>query len=151
LLVEVQGLTAHTTFAAPRRTSTGLDYNRMVMLLAVLEKRAGMKMANFDAYVNIAGGLRLDEPAADAAVIAAVASCYRERPIVDGLVIFGEVGLSGELRAVPYAERRAAEAARQGFTAAILPASEKKKCKPPTGFRLLFASNINELLGAAIA
>jgi len=148
LLTEVQALVSHTTFAAPRRTSTGMDYNRMVMLIAVLEKRAGYKLQNFDAYVNIAGGLRIDEPAADAGVIAALASCYKNKPIDPHIMVMGEVGLSGELRAISLPERRAAEAARQGFTGCVLPMANKKKIRVPEGFRLLGADNIGEMLNA---
>jgi DNA repair protein RadA/Sms len=150
LLVEVQGLVSHTTFAAPRRTATGVDYNRMVMLLAVLEKRGGISMSNFDAYVNIAGGMKIDEPAADAAIIAAIASCHREKPLPDGIIIFGEVGLSGELRSVPHPQHRVNEAARHGFTHAIIPAAAKKIVKPPTGFTLLAAADIKEMLTAVV-
>ena len=150
LLTEIQALTTYTNFGTPRRTSTGMDYNRMVMLMAVLEKRAGYKLQNFDAYVNIAGGLRIDEPAADAAVIAALASCYKEQAIDPKMLVIGEIGLAGELRAISQPERRVAEAARQGFTACILPAANKKKIKPPEGFRVLAASNVGEMLGALL-
>jgi DNA repair protein RadA/Sms len=148
LLTEVQGLVSYTNFGTPRRTSTGMDYNRMVMLMAVLEKRAGYKLQNFDAYVNIAGGLRVGEPAADAAVIAALASCYKNKPISPTLMVMGEVGLAGELRAISQPERRAAEAARQGFTGCVLPTANKKKIRTPKDFRLLGADNINEMLDA---
>ncbi|MDR0272407.1 MAG: DNA repair protein RadA [Clostridiales bacterium] len=150
LLTEVQALVAYTNFGTPRRTSTGIDYNRMVMLMAVLEKRAGYKLQNFDAYVNIAGGLRVDEPAADASVIAALASCYKEKPIAPNIMVIGEVGLSGELRAISQPERRAAEAARHGFTAAILPAANKKNLRVPKDFRILGAENIGEMLNALL-
>jgi len=150
LLTEIQALTAYTNFGTPRRTSTGMDYNRMVMLLAVLEKRAGYKLQNFDAYVNIAGGLRINEPAADAGVIAALASCYKEKPINPKIMVIGEVGLSGELRAISQPERRVAEAARQGFGGCVLPAASKKKIRVPEGFRLLGAENIGEMLGALL-
>jgi len=148
MLTEVQALVAYTNFGTPRRTSTGLDYNRMVMLMAVLEKRAGYKLQNFDAYVNIAGGLRIDEPAADAGVIAALASCYKNKPIDPHIMVMGEVGLSGELRAIAQPERRAAEAARQGFTGCVLPMANKKKIRVPEGFRVLGAANIGEMLNA---
>ncbi|MCL2200210.1 MAG: DNA repair protein RadA, partial [Defluviitaleaceae bacterium] len=121
LLTEVQALVAYTNFGTPRRTSTGMDYNRMVMLMAVLEKRCGYKLQNFDAYVNIAGGLRVNETAADAGVIAALASCYKEKPIDHRILVMGEVGLAGELRAISQTERRIAEAARHGFRGCIIP------------------------------
>ena len=147
LLVEVQALVSYTNFGTPRRTSTGVDYNRMVMLMAVLEKRAGYKLQNFDAYINIAGGLRIDEPAADAGIIAALASCYKEKPIHPKIMVMGEVGLAGELRAISQPERRLIEAARHGFEGCILPQANKGKIKPPEGFRVYGAAHIGELLG----
>ena len=147
LLLEVQGLVSTTHFGTPRRTANGMDHNRMVMLMAVLEKRGNYKLATYDSYVNIAGGLRLDEPSADAAIIAAVASCYRNKAIDPGYLIIGEVGLAGELRAVSMPERRIIEAARQGFTACVLPAANKKNLKIPEGMRVFGTSHIGELLG----
>ncbi|MCL1862642.1 MAG: DNA repair protein RadA [Defluviitaleaceae bacterium] len=151
LLTEVQALVTYTNFGTPRRTSTGMDYNRMVMLMAVLEKRCGYKMQNFDAYVNIAGGLRVNETAADAGVIAALASCYKEKPIDHRILVIGEVGLAGELRAISQTERRIAEAARHGFKGCIIPTANKKKIKnPPENFRILGAENIGEMLSAIL-
>jgi len=150
LLTEVQALVSHTTFGTPRRTSTGVDYNRMVMLLAVLEKRAGYKLQNFDAYVNIAGGLRIDEPAADAGIIAALASCYKEKPINPKIMVMGEVGLAGELRAIGQPERRVQEAARHGFKGCILPHANKSKIRVPDGFKIYGASHIGEMLGVLV-
>ncbi|MCL1787309.1 MAG: DNA repair protein RadA [Defluviitaleaceae bacterium] len=146
LLAEVQALVSYTSFGTPRRTATGMDYNRVVMLMAVLEKRAGYKLQNFDAYVNVAGGLRIDEPAADAAVIAALASCYRNKAINPQTMVLGEVGLAGELRAITQPERRVMEAARQGFTSCVLPLANKGKIRVPKGFKVLGASHIGELL-----
>ena len=149
LLAEVQALVSYTSFATPRRTATGMDYNRVVMLMAVLEKRAGYKLNNFDAYVNVAGGLRIDEPAVDAGVIAALASCYKNKPISPTTLVLGEVGLAGELRAITQPERRVIEAARQGFTTCILPAANKAKVKIkglPPEFKILSASHIGEML-----
>ena len=150
LLTEVQALVGYTSFGTPRRTSTGMDYNRMVMLMAVLEKRAGYKLQNYDAYVNIAGGLRVDEPAADAGVIAALASCYKNKPIDHRIMVMGEVGLAGELRAISQPDRRAAEAARHGFQGCILPQANKGRLKVPEGFRVYGASHIGELLGVLV-
>ncbi|MCL1878468.1 MAG: DNA repair protein RadA, partial [Defluviitaleaceae bacterium] len=150
LLTEVQALTAYTNFGTPRRTATGMDYNRMVMLMAVLEKRAGYKLQNFDAYINIAGGLRVDEPAADAAVIAALASCYKEKPIHAKIMVTGEVGLAGELRAISRPEIRIAEAVRHGFSACVLPAANKKNIAAPENVRILGAANIGEMLEAIL-
>ena len=150
LLTEVQALVSYTNFGNPRRTSTGMDYNRMVMLMAVLEKRANYKLQNFDAYINIAGGLRIDEPAADAGVIAALASCYKNKPVNPKIIVMGEVGLAGELRAVSHPERRIIEAFRQGFKACVLPQANKGKIRVPDGFRVLGASHIGELLNAVL-
>ena len=146
LLTEVQALVSYTSFGTPRRTSTGMDYNRVVMLMAVLEKRVGYKLQNFDAYVNIAGGLKIDETAADAGVIAALASCYKNKAIDPKVMVLGEVGLAGELRAISQPERRVIEAARQGFTSCILPLANKAKIRAPEGFRVLGAAHIGELL-----
>ena len=150
LLVEVQALAAFTNFATPRRTATGIDYNRMVMLMAVLEKRAGLKLATYDAYVNIAGGFRIDEPAADAGIIAAIASCYKNKPIDPQLIVLGEVGLAGEMRAISQVERRIIEAQRQGFTICIIPQSNKDRLKTEFYIRVLGAANIGELLSAVL-
>jgi len=146
LLTEVQALVSYTSFGTPRRTATGMDYNRVVMLMAVLEKRAGYKLQNFDAYVNVAGGLRIDEPAADAGVIAALASCYKNKAINPQTMVLGEVGLAGELRAITQPERRVIEAARQGFTSCVLPLANKNKIRAPKDFRVFGASHIGELL-----
>lgn len=121
LLAEVQGLVCPSGFGNPRRTSTGFDYNRMTLLLAVLEKRAGYFFQNLDAYVNVVGGLRLEEPAADLAVALSLVSGLKDKPIPEGVVAFGEVGLTGEIRAVSQAEARVAEAVRLGFTRVLMP------------------------------
>lgn len=121
LLAEVQGLVSPTGFGNPRRMSTGFDYNRLSLLLAVLEKRAGYFFSNLDAYLNVVGGLRLDEPAADLPVALSLISSLKDTPVGEGIVAFGEIGLAGELRAVSNAEARIHEAARLGFTRVILP------------------------------
>ena len=121
LLAEVQGLVTPTGFGNARRTATGFDSNRLNLLLAVLEKRLGLYFSNQDAYVNIVGGMKLDEPAADLAVAMALVSGMRDIPIDEKLIAFGEVGLSGELRSVPRAQSRVNEAARLGFTKCIMP------------------------------
>lgn len=121
LLLEVQALVTRTPFGVPRRTAAGVDYNRTLLLLAVLEKRAGLHLASSDVYVSIAGGVRVDEPAADLGVAAAVASSHRERAVDPSTVVVGEVGLSGEVRAVSQITRRVAEAAKLGFRRVILP------------------------------
>ena len=121
LLVEVQALVTPTVFGMPRRTAAGVDYNRMVVLLAVLEKRAGLHLSSHDVYVSVAGGVTVDEPAVDLGIAAAVASSLRDRPVDPAVVAIGEVGLAGEVRVVPQLEQRAAEAARMGFHQCVVP------------------------------
>ncbi len=121
LLLEVQALVTRTPFGVPRRTAAGVDYNRMLLLLAVLEKRAGLHLAAFDVYVSVAGGVRVDEPAADLGVALAVASSHRERPVDPSTVVVGEVGLGGEVRAVSQIARRVVEASKLGFRRVVLP------------------------------
>lgn len=121
LLAEVQALVAKTQFGVPRRTAAGVDYNRMVLLLAILEKRAGLFLSGSDAYVNVVGGMRLDEPAADLPMVLAITSSFRDKPLPEGVMSFGEVGLTGELRAVSCASQRIWEAYRLGFHTCIVP------------------------------
>lgn len=127
LLVEVQALVSTTAFGYPKRTAAGFDLNRLNLLVAVLQKRGGFNLSNQDIYVNIVGGLKINEPAADVAVILAIASAFKDKPLPKGLVCFGEVGLSGEIRSVPHAQRRVAEAAKLGFTKAFGPARGAQK------------------------
>ena len=121
LLAEVQALVAKIQFGVPRRTAAGVDYNRMVLLLAILEKRAGLFLSGSDAYVNVVGGMRLDEPAADLPMVLAITSSFRDKPLPEGVMSFGEVGLTGELRAVSCASQRIWEAYRLGFHTCIVP------------------------------
>ncbi|HTE20071.1 MAG TPA: DNA repair protein RadA, partial [Armatimonadota bacterium] len=121
LLVEVQALVARSFLASPRRTTTGIDYNRVNMILAVLEKRCGMRMSDKDVYVNVAGGLKVVEPAVDMGIAVALASSFRDRPVWDDLAVAGEVGLSGEVRSVHQTDRRLKEVARMGFKRAMVP------------------------------
>ncbi len=121
LIAEIQALVTPTVFPSPRRNSNGIDYNRLNLLLAVLEKRLGMKFSQNDVYINVTGGLRLDEPASDLALCMALISSLSDRPISDKTVVFGEVGLSGECRMVSYAEQRVKEAQRLGFDTVIIP------------------------------
>ncbi len=127
ILAEVQGLVTATGFGNARRTATGFDYNRLNLLLAVLEKRVGINLSNLDAYVNIVGGMRLDEPAADLAVALAIVSCVKDTPIDENTIAIGEIGLSGEVRSIPRVNSRITEAARLGFTKCILPKSALKQ------------------------
>ena len=121
ILIELQALVTRTNFGMPRRTATGCDHNRINLLMAVLEKRLGLRLSEYDAYVNIAGGIRLNEPAIDLGLVLAITSSLRERPIDDSIIAFGEVGLSGEVRAVNMVEARVAEAKKLGFTDCIMP------------------------------
>ena len=146
VLAEVQALVAKTSFNVPRRTSDGFDFNRAALLLAVAEKRGGMKLSAFDAYINIIGGLRLDEPGADLPVILAVASSYRDQPISDDLVAIGEVGLTGEIRSVSHMSQRLSEVARLGFTKCIIPKSGSEKLQIPKQLKVYYVKNIREAI-----
>lgn len=144
ILVEVQALVCRTNFNMPRRTAAGTDYNRVNLLMAVLEKRAGIQLSDCDAYVNVAGGIKIIEPALDLAVVAAILSSYKNIALDSKTVVFGEVGLTGEVRAVSMAEQRVAEASKLGFQTCILPLANKEHIKAK-GIRLLGVSNIQEI------
>ena len=144
LLAEVQGLVTPTGFGNPRRMSTGFDNNRLTLLLAVLEKRAGYFFSNLDTYLNIVGGLQLDEPSADLPVALALISGLKDKPIPDGVVAFGEIGLAGELRSVSGAEQRVAEAARLGFEKVILPSSNLKSITGHYPIEIVGAATLRE-------
>jgi DNA repair protein RadA/Sms len=148
LLVEVQALTSHTGNAQPRRTANGFDVNRLLMLVAVLSKRVGLPMFNQDVYVNIVGGLRVSEPAADLAVALAIASSFRNRRTDPELVLIGEIGLSGELRSVSQLERRLGEATKLGFRRAIVPTSGK--VPPMDELEVITARSLAEVVGRAL-
>lgn len=146
VLAEVQALVTKTTFNVPRRTADGFDFNRAVLLMAVAEKRAGMKLNMFDAYINVIGGLRLDEPGADLPVILAVASSYRDQAIPDDLVAMGEVGLTGEIRTVSHMNQRLSEAARLGFKKCIIPRNGSEKLDIPAGLTVYRVRNLREAI-----
>lgn len=150
VLAEVQALVAKTTSNVPRRTADGFDYNRAVLLMAVSEKRAGLKMSLFDAYLNVIGGLRLEEPGADLPVVLAVASSYRDQPIADDLVAIGEVGLTGEIRAVSHMNQRLGEVSRLGFTKCIIPRGGSEKLEIPKGLTVYRVRNIREAIETAL-
>ena len=150
VLAEVQALVTKTTFNVPRRAADGFDFNRAVLLMAVAEKRAGLKLSAFDAYNNVIGGLRLDEPGADLPVALAVASSYRDTPIADDLVAIGEVGLTGEIRSVSHMNQRLAEAARLGFRKCILPRSGSEKLEIPSGLTIYRVRNLREAIETAL-
>ena len=146
ILLEVQALVAETNFGMPRRTAAGTDYNRVNLLMAVLEKRCHYELSRVDAYVNIAGGMRMNEPALDLAIVMALISSYKDRPVDPRMLIFGEVGLSGEVRAVSQASQRVSEAAKLGFTSCALPRVCLEKVKAPEGIRLIGVSNVREAI-----
>jgi len=151
ILAEVQALVAATRFGNPRRVTSGMDFNRVNMLLAMLEKRCGLNLAEADSYVNVAGGMKLAEPAADLAAIAAIAASYKNLAIGPQTLIFGEAGLAGEVRAVSNAQRRIDEGAKLGFDAAIIPQANLKGLKRPADMRIYGAGSINELLDLIFA
>ncbi len=145
MLMEVQGLAADTQYGIARRQANGMDYNRMVMLLAVLQKRAGVNIGQMDVYVNIAGGMKITQPSADLAVILAVMSSLRNVPVPEDTVVFGEVGLSGEVRSVPQASDRIREAERLGFRRVIMPAVSLKGMERPRQIETIGISFISEM------
>ncbi len=147
ILAEVQGLVTPSGFGNARRTATGFDYNRLTLLLAVLEKRVGMYFSNSDTYVNIVGGMKLDEPAADLAVAMALVSGFKDIAIDENLIAFGEIGLSGELRSVPRAQSRINEAARLGFTKCLLPKSCIKQISAcPDSLELIGVTSLRQAI-----
>ncbi|HEV2439041.1 MAG TPA: DNA repair protein RadA [bacterium] len=147
LLLEVQGLVTRTPFGMPRRTAAGVDYNRLLLLLAVLEKRAGLHLSAHDVYVSVAGGVRVDEPAADLGMALAVASSHRDRPVDAGAVAVGEVGLGGEVRAVSQIDRRIAEAAKLGFRRVVAPRANLAGLdEVPAGVELTGVDHVAEAL-----
>lgn len=152
ILAEVQGLVASSNYGNARRMSTGFDYNRMSMLLAVLEKRSGYFFSNCDAYINVVGGLRLDEPATDLSVALALISSLKDTPIRDDTLVIGEIGLGGELRTVSYCEQRIKEAERLGFKRCIIPKHNLKTLSD--GFKgnieIVGARNVNEAFNASV-
>ena len=150
VLAELQALVVSSAGGNPRRTSNGFDYNRAAMLLAVLEKRGGLKVSACDAYLNIVGGLSLDEPAADLAAVIALASSYLDRPVPSDLVAIGEVGLTGELRSVNQLGQRVSEIQRLGFRRCVVPAHRAGTIKAPTGLTVIPARNIGEAIRAAL-
>lgn len=146
LLVEIQALVCHSAFGMPRRTAAGVDYNRVNLLMAVLEKNVGVRLADQDAYINIAGGMKVSEPATDLGLVLAIISSFRNRPIAEDMICFGEVGLSGEVRSVNMVEQRIAEAHKLGFKQCILPKVCMKNIQKPDGMLLKGVENVREAL-----
>lgn len=150
ILLEVQALVCRSNFGMPRRTADGTDFNRVNLLMAVLEKRVGLQMGNCDAYVNIAGGIRMNEPAIDLGIVLALVSSYKNRPIDEKTICFGEVGLSGEVRAVNMAEQRVAEAKKLGFTVCVLPEATKSALSAISGIRLIGVKSVKDAIDLVV-
>ncbi len=150
LLVEIQALCATTSFGLPRRTANGIDFNRLLILAAVLTKRVGMNLGNQDVFVNVVGGLKIEEPAADLGVALAIASSFREVPVAPDLAVIGEVGLSGELRSVSQVEKRLNEALKLGFKRCLLPKAVQRTAQRVAGMESLGARSLHEALEVAL-
>lgn len=146
ILLEIQALVCESNFGMPRRTAAGTDYNRVNLLMAVLEKRIGYHLGNYDAYVNIAGGIKINEPAVDLGIVMAIVSSYKNRPVSEDTMVFGEVGLSGEVRAVNMPEQRVAEAKKLGFQTCIIPEVSRESVKNIKGIKIIGVRNINEAI-----
>lgn len=146
MLMEIQALVCKSNFGMPRRTAAGIDYNRVNLLMAVLEKRVGLPLSGYDAYVNIAGGIRMNEPAVDLGIIMAVASSYKNRPVSEDTIVFGEVGLSGEVRAVTMPEQRVAEAKKLGFKVCVVPEVSLKSIGKVEGREVIGVKSVNQTM-----
>ena len=147
MLVEIQALLASTAFGMPRRTGIGVDYNRMALLMAVLEKRAGLHISNYDAYINVVSGIKIDEPAVDLGIALAIASNFKNVPLPKDLVVVGEIGLTGEIRSVNSLEKRVKEAEKMGFKTFVVPESGKKQIKyKTTSINVIGVKTISEAL-----
>lgn len=146
MLIEIQALLSPTAFGMPRRTGIGVDYNRLSLLMAVLEKRAGLRISNYDAYINVVSGIRIDEPAIDLGIALAIASNYKDIPLPKDLVAIGEIGLTGEIRSVNSIEKRVKEAEKMGFKTCILPESSRKHIKSKMNINLIGVKEIKEAL-----
>jgi DNA repair protein RadA/Sms len=150
VLVEIQALVSATNFPSPRRMATGVDHNRLSLIIAVLEKRMGMFLQNQDAYLNVAGGVKLDEPAVDLAIAISIASSFRDQPTKAYDVIFGEIGLTGEVRGVSRIDQRVKEAEKLGFRRVIMPEKSLKGWTPPAGMEIIGVNTVSEALAAAL-
>lgn len=146
LMVEMQALVCHSNFGIPRRQATGVDFNRVNLLMAVLEKRLGLQMSGCDAYVNLAGGIRIQEPAVDLGMVMAIVSSFKNWPVDESTVVFGEVGLSGEVRAVSLAEQRLQEAVKLGFTTCVMPKANADMLKNTKSIKVIGVSNVQEAI-----
>ena len=147
MLIEIQALVCHSNFGIPRRQTTGTDFNRVNLLMAVLEKRLGLQLGSCDAYVNIAGGIRIQEPAIDLGIVMALVSSFKNRPIDDGLIAVGEVGLSGEVRGVSMIQARVQEAKKLGFTTCVIPSVSMEAVKEISGIRIVGVESLGDAIG----
>jgi DNA repair protein RadA/Sms len=150
ILAEVQALVTPSFYNVPRRNSNGIEYNRAMMLLAVLEKRSGLRIGGSDAYINVIGGLNIDEPSADLAAVLALASSFKDRPVSDDLVAIGEVGLTGELRPVSQLSPRLSEIVRLGFGTCLVPANSQIRYSAREGLKIITAKTISEAISLAL-
>jgi DNA repair protein RadA/Sms len=150
LLVEIQALASTTSFGLPRRTANGVDFNRLLLLVAVLSKRVGLRLFDQDVFVNVVGGLRINEPAADLAVALAIASSFQNVPLPGDLAAVGEVGLSGELRAVSHLGRRLSEAAKLGFSRCIVASTHRQLEAVPDDMQAIPVRSLSDALGVAL-
>lgn len=148
ILMEIQALVCQTNFGLPRRTAVGTDFNRVNLLMAVLEKRFGLQLSSCDAYVNIAGGIKINEPAIDLAIVMAIVSSYQDKVIDEKTIVFGEVGLSGEVRSISMAEQRVLEAKKLGFTRCIIPKVSSQNIKGVKGIQIIGVENLREAIQA---
>lgn len=146
ILLEIQGLVARSTFGTPRRTVLGVDYNRVSLLVAIMEKKLGLHLANEDIFVNVAGGVKVDEPAVDLGIVSVIASSFLDKPVKGRTVVLGEIGLTGEVRTVSRVEQRVGEAAKMGFTRCLLPGNNLKHLKGENAMALVGVQTVSELL-----
>lgn len=151
ILIEIQALVCRTNFGIPRRQAIGMDLNRLNLLMAVLEKRLGMSMGDCDAYVNIAGGMRITEPAIDLGIVLALVSSFRNRAIGEDVMAFGEVGLSGEVRAVSQMQTRVSEAKKLGFKTCVVPASCKDSLQKVEGMKLIYVASVTDAIDSILS
>ncbi|MFZ3065613.1 MAG: magnesium chelatase domain-containing protein, partial [Nitrospirota bacterium] len=146
ILIELQALVSPTNFGMPRRTTVGVDYNRVSMLMAVMEKRTGLQLGNCDVFVNVVGGIRIDEPAIDLGIAAAIASSFREAAIDSAAILFGEIGLGGEVRGVSQAEQRVKEASKLGFKRCILPQRNAERLEKMGSMEIVSVANVTDVM-----
>ncbi len=144
ILVELQSLVSSTSFGNPRRTILGIDHNRVALLAAVMEKKLGMHLMGHDIFINVAGGVKINEPAVDMGIVSSIASSFLDQPVMKGTIVFGEVGLTGEVRAISHAEARVAEAKKMGFTRCLVPQSNVKRMAGIKGIKLVGVKNVEE-------